>query len=697
MSSVTKFVPRGTVEPVARLDDFIRMARHELKVLIPFEDWDLPTWSVGSSYVTKSQNRNNCYLHFYRRGARRNADGTMSGSVLDARFGDFAKAYCRYMHALSPNSFAHEVGRLKALQFIEAAFRQLGLVPDMTHCTPTVLNTAVAIAKSGAADAGVNASTHYTYANFIDGIHRFCYDNGFYKAAFQWRHGVGRMLSRTMDPSDNARKWREERLPSPEAYSALAHVFRNAVTFSDLLLSAVSAICCAVPIRPHEVLQLREDCEVRERVTEKAIDHDSAGQHRKSEAYGIRVWPGKCNPPQVKWVPSVMVTVVQEAVQRVRDLCRPAREVAAWYEAHPERLWLPPHLDSLRDTDWIPVIRLREILGMGEMSVNRWLIGNPQVRHRSEGRGRRWVHFEDVERVLLGLMPPRFPWFNGDVTQSYSSTLIVVRRNEIHGHYNTCPCVIGQCTVQTFDDWLSGHDARKRNVFTRWGFTERDGAPIQITPYAFRHWLNTVAQFRGVGELDIAKWSGRQPEQNRAYNHVTSEEILSQVRELLEENSGVGPMFEAAQPERFNTPVSRKDFLDAQIGAAHATDYGICIHDYSLLPCQAHGDCLGCSENVFVKGDRKHRLKIEALLDLAGRQLEQSAQAETEGLWGADRWTQDHLRKIERMRNMLAVHQDPAIRDGTVINPGVAGQDNEIAMAVRDRNARDEAARGTGD
>jgi hypothetical protein len=192
-----------------------------------------------------------------------------------------------------------------------------------------------------------------------------------------------------------------------------------------------------------------------------------------------------------------------------------------------------------------------------------------------------------------------------------------------------------------------------------------------------------------MSELDIAKWSGRDPSQNQTYNHVTPEETLSQIRELLEENGGAGPLFEAASPERINSPVSRKDFLDAQIGSAHTTDYGICIHDYSLLPCQVLGDCLGCSENVFAKGDKKHREKIEKRLELAMVQLDQSRQAEEGGIYGADRWTQDHLRKIETMRTILAIHQDDSIPDGTIINLEATRRDNEIAMAIRDRNAHD--------
>jgi hypothetical protein len=52
-SAEVKFVPRGTVEPTSRLEDFIRLARHELDALIPSENWHLPSWNVGGSFLLK--------------------------------------------------------------------------------------------------------------------------------------------------------------------------------------------------------------------------------------------------------------------------------------------------------------------------------------------------------------------------------------------------------------------------------------------------------------------------------------------------------------------------------------------------------------------------------------------------------------------------------------------------------------------
>ncbi len=174
------------------------------------------------------------YKAYYRAGSRANRDGTVDGTALDPRYIDFAKAYCRYTHATSPVQFENQSKRLNALQFIEAAFRSLGLAPHVPDCNPTVLNTAVALAKDG-----VGAARHYQFALYIEQVHRFCYEHRFYNAPFQWRHGIRKPKDRTVELGDRAKEWREDRLPSPEAYSALAYVFRNAETFTDKLMSSV--------------------------------------------------------------------------------------------------------------------------------------------------------------------------------------------------------------------------------------------------------------------------------------------------------------------------------------------------------------------------------------------------------------------------------------------------------------------------
>ncbi len=666
-TNVVPLISPAIVRPADAVAEFVRLVREQINSLIPAEIWDQDIWPVGSNFATKGQNRNNRILAFYNSSATISNQQDVAGTPLDPAIKDFAKAYLRYSHSASPVSYENTQKRLDALQFIEAAFRKLGLQPAIEALNVVVLNEAVNLAR-----VGVGAARHYQFAIYIQQVHRFCMDRHFIDAPFQWRHGVRKPKDGNEAIGQDARDRRNKKLPSPEAFHALAHIFRTANTFIDQLYTAVCAVCVSIPIRAHEVLQLRLDCEVHGQATDP-----ETGEVR--ETYGIRVWPGKGNPPQVKWVPTVMVTVVQEAVQRLRELCLNAREVASWYEENGDQLWLPAHLERYRGEDRIPMESFTEVVGVkGTKPIRQWLRAENIVWTQE------YVSISSLAEKLIPQLPRDFPYYNGDRDQKYSKTLVVLLYNEGHAQRGIYRSLIEKATVQSFEHWLSGHD-KKPGIFKSMGFTEKDGTDIKITTHSFRHWLNTISQLKGMSDLDIAKWSGREVEQNPTYNHVTAEETLSQIKAAVDNGNAIGPMFEAAKMRGVNLPVDRRDFLDAQIGSALVTDSGICVHDYSLLPCQSHGDCLGCSENVFVKGDAKHRAKIEKRLAMAEKQLQDALWATGEEYYGADRWVATHERGIARMRQMLSIHDDPTIPDGTIINLAHGALDNEIAMAVRDR------------
>ena len=665
--TIRKLSTPAIVHAADRVQAFIDLARDDLDALIPSTDWSADIWQVGQHFVTKGQNRSNRILAFYNRSATISNRQEVSGEPLDASFKDFAKAYIRYTHSTSPIAFENELKRLEALRLIEAGFRTLKLRPEIESLNVAVLNTAIELAKEN-----VGPARHYQFAVYVQQVYKFCMERHFLVAPFQWKHGVRKPKDRTEEIGANAREWRDKKLPSPEAYNALAHVFRNAETVADRLFSAVCAICISIPIRAHEVLQLREDCEVKATISDGEIS-----------AYGIRVWPGKGQPPQVKWVPTQMASVVQEAVQRLRDMCANARGVAKWYEQNPGVLWLPPALEHCREEDFISLLQLQSFIGVERVEGMATWVRSNNVEWDANTR---LVMISSLADAVLPRLPSEFPLFNKDDDQLYSDTLILMHGNEGHAQRATFTCLVEKVTVTAFEHWLSGHDGGKKpSVFKSWGFTERDGSDIEITTHAFRHWLNTVAQLRGMSELDIAKWSGRDASQNKAYNHVTPEEILSQIRLALDDGNAIGPMFEPAKMSGVNQPVSRREFIDAQIGAALVTDFGICVHDYSLLPCQSHGDCLGCSESVFIKGDRKHEDRVTERLSLTEKQLGDARKAMSEEHFGADRWVETHLKNAARMQYMLSIHGNAAIPDGTVVNLPDGAKDNEIAMAARDR------------
>lgn len=662
------------IAPRDRIDEFIMVARDKLDCLIDPSDWNLEVWPIRG-FVTKGQNRNNPTLIFCRHGSKIARHKLIDGEPLAGAFAEFAKALIKYTHATERVSYENLMLRLNALQFIEAAFRSLDLEPRIEDLSVVVLNTAVALSKSG-----VGSYRHYQFAMHIQRIYKLCLDRLFLNGPFQWKHGVRKETDKIDALGKEAKEWREKRLPSPEAFSALGHIFRNADDFMDRLWSSVCAIMVSIPIRVHEALQLRLDCEVYGTTT-------SPETGETVDAYGIRVWPGKGNPPQVKWVPTAMASAVQEAVARLREMCAPAREIARWYEENPITIWLPEGLAGLRRCEWVKKSDFARLLGMTtRTSANQYLKLNPSIRWRTttaRAGNIDEINFGDLQDNVLSLLPETFPHFNGHEDQLFSQTLIVNKYNGAHRQRATFECMIEACTVPALQEWLMGN--RGRTVFERWGFTERDGSRMRVTTHAFRHWLNTVAQLRGLSDLDIAKWSGRDPAQNKAYNHVTADEVVSQIRAAIDDGNVVGPMFEAAKNHQIKEPVDRNEFMNAQVGSALLTDFGFCVHDYSLLPCQNYGNCLGCSENVFIKGDADHRAKTAQRLALTETQLAKAEAALDANIYGADRWCELHRQSITRMRRILAIHDDPAIPDGTIVSPEDNDQDNDVAMAFRDR------------
>ncbi len=52
-------------------------------------------------------------------------------------------------------------------------------------------------------------------------------------------------------------------------------------------------------------------------------------------------------------------------------------------------------------------------------------------------------------------------------------------------------------------------------------------------------------------------------------------------------------------------PVTIQEFNTMEKGAAHITEFGLCIHDYTMSPCEKYRDCLNCTEQVCIKGEGK--------------------------------------------------------------------------------------------
>lgn len=251
----------------------------------------------------------------------------------------------------------------------------------------------------------------------------------------------------------------------------------------------------------------------------------------------------------------------------------------------------------------------------------------------------------------------------------------------------------------SIDQINTGLGSRARHgfdsIFSRLGFSEPDGRPIAVTSHQFRHYLNTLAQAGGLSQLDIAKWSGRlDVKQNDAYDHVTSSEMLEKIRSTVGSDQMIGPLAELPK----KVLIRRDEFSRLVVPTAHVTDVGYCIWDYTQGPCQIYMDCLNCSSFLCVKGDTKREAALRQHLRDGKALLAKADAAVKDGYSGSDRWLVHHQKTMERLTQLCAIMDDPAVPNGAVIQLATPKMPSSLEKAVGDRlvpPAKQETRRST--
>ena len=107
--------------------------------------------------------------------------------------------------------------------------------------------------------------------------------------------------------------------------------------------------------------------------------------------------------------------------------------------------------------------------------------------------------------------------------------------------------------------------------------------------------------------------------------------------------------------------IKRDEFERLQVKTAHTTEFGFCVHDFAMLPCQLHMDCLSCDEHLCLKGDKVRNENLRRWRDETKALLEASHVAESDGIEGADRWTQHQTRTLTRVEQIIEVYEDQAV------------------------------------
>ena len=629
MSNIIQFKSRADLSAEANLASFIAICRDELTVFGSNLDWDANVWpNIGV---------------FSKLGVKTRKP--KAHQVMSLSFLDFAKAYFRYQQGHNPTSAKNE---LRALRAIESALEQVNDNTSISGLSITCLDEATLLARNY-----YSAGSAYACGREIERLAKFVSQNNLINANLkEWVNPIPRP-SDVVKTGKKAKEDREKKLPDAKALEALAEIFASNPTESrDIFTTSVFAMLMSAPSRISEVLSLPVDCEVTE-VDSKGI-----------ERYGWRFYAGKGYEGDIKWIPTVMVETAKTAVERAKRLSFEARKLAKWIEENPNKFYRHKNCPNVPDNQPLTGEQACQALGLSfknkdavYSSLNSRGLDHHDGANTLESL---WVHVKDR-------LPKSFPWLDKEKGIKFSNALFALNKNQFHGNRPRLLTELMAPDATFFNNDIGTRPnlgKAHKNIFDRHEYYGDNGERLKVTSHQARHLLNTIAQRGGLSNLEIAKWSGRANiHQNRTYNHMTEYELVSMAERIDPSKSLYGPLGEVKK----HLPVTSQEFNTLEQAAVHVTEYGYCVHDYTMSPCEKFRDCINCTEQVCIKGDdiklvrMKERLAhIEALILKAQRSYEEED-------YGSDRWLDYQLKTSKRLKELVDILENPSIEDGAQV------------------------------
>ena len=453
---------------------------------------------------------------------------------------------------------------------------------------------------------------------------------------------------------DKAREERAERMASKEEIGAIIDaslMVRQRENDADLLRMCVVELAACAPVRINEALWMRADCRRTDRKRRTKTGEEV-------EYLGYAYDGSKRAPDSTKWIPGVMMEIADRALADLKRITEPYREIVRWMESHPGRAYVAEPW-RLGDPDMLLSAKeAAQALGLSApTAASAWLKSKSIPRH-VDGRPVRY-RLGDIEAAILdaqeNLPDPRL---------KLSDFMMIVPRNFFDARDRIQEHTLVFVQDQNISDFLGAREGIK-SIFERLDVRNEQGEPYKIRTHALRHFLNSAAQEGLLSQLDIARWSGRKVVgENVNYDHTGGAHLGRKVREALDQEELEGALAETVQTL---PPVERESFLKARFTTAHFTSIGACVQDFSLAPCPSHGACAGCSEHLVVKGKSEHRREAERLLQEHQAMLDVARSEMADGTYNATAWVQHNEKVVEGLKKTIAVHQNPTIADGTVV------------------------------
>lgn len=566
---------------------------------------------------------------------------------------EFAKAYIRRSYSIKPVVTLNK--HIKAICLVEEQLFKIKGTSDILELDGSVLEGLPLLIKERVIAYSTKTMIGYRLEELFD----FLRAELITPTLPKWKNPFPKKRDLTVTLDLNGKEHRSEKLPSDEVMMLMAGLFHKGpeLSIEAEYFSAIYAVLMTAPSRGSEITSLPVDCFVWE--------DDSAGIKR----LGIRWTPAKKGKAGIKWVPSLMQDIVIEAVKRIKRISEPARKAAKFAEDNPEEFWIHEgcitpigfSIDEPLNIDQFNAAVSTNHTILSKLNNAKW---TEKLLEENDGS----ITYRALGKQQYLLYRKKFhlwPYIDKNKKVKVSEALSLYRENEFNDALKARPFSFYPANVNAINKRLLSMEttARYSSLWERHGIKLSNGGPVNLSTHQARHWLSTMAENGGMGELTIANWAGRaRVRDNASYDHRTEAEKSQGVRDLM-----ISPDANILEKMKNRLPVTFEELGKDLPGSAIVTELGVCEHDYATIPCHRHGDCETCKELVCIKGFSDSLVLLKSREKEVALQLEKAIEDHEMGDFGADRWVSNHAWRLAHIRTKIRLLEDESTPDGTPV------------------------------
>jgi hypothetical protein len=628
---VISFKPKSEIDSEKNLVDFISYCKNELtnfngvKVNNTIWTWDSNYWTVNFNKVGE------------------HSKSRREESLLHKDILNFSKAYVRHQ---SGHEGTDEL--MKAIRCIEKAMLSINGNTLINQVNSAVFDEAIEVAREFYAEPHQAGKGLMKLASFLN-------EKKLVSKNFVWKTSTSRNKDSGIRIGSVARKNRAAKMPDEESLGAIAELFSLYPNLKDrdIFTTSTMALMMSSPDRASEVFLLPV-------LANPYYGKDKDGIDRM----GLRWFGLKGFGEVIKWVPSVMEPVVNKAIERIKVITEPARNLAKLYEDNIDKFPRHPVCPDVADDKLLTKRECALALGVASAEDGRMCNVNSFLRQRG-------LKVEDYKYSLTTLLPTikkelpdKFPILHEESGLKWSDALFCMFKDQLANSRPTSNTSFWLPTKNTLAEDLKQTKKSQKSIFQRYNFPSE----YKLKTHEPRHLLTTLAKEAGMEDELLAEWAGRANiKQNTDYDQRTTEERKKNTGNAINNIPIQNKTSALARFYEINPPKTKQEINLQYNGTQHFTEFGYCEHDFIVSPCSRHRDCLNCSEQTCVKGELEKEVNLRERYSMEKLALQRDDNAIKEGKKGANRHYHKRLKTIEKIEVLLAIYDDPKVEDGSQI------------------------------